>query len=91
MGRLHLAVGTRYERDGQTCLVVQVLRDGRLVVEDQSCGGHGVVTRDEVTAAWERGHCASRCAGQERAREGEAALATAYTSADVHLVAEGER
>lgn len=55
MGRLHLAVGTRYEREGRTCLVLQVLRDGRLVVEDQSGGGQGVVTRDEVTAAWERG------------------------------------
>jgi hypothetical protein len=55
MGRLHLAVGTRYEREGRTFLVLQVLRDGRLVVEDQSGGGQGVVTRDEVTAAWERG------------------------------------
>jgi len=55
MGRLQLAVGTRYERDGRTFVVLQVLRDGRLVVEDQSGGGQGVVTRDEVTAAWERG------------------------------------
>ena len=36
MGRLHLGVGTLYEREGRTFRVVQVLRDGRLVVEDQS-------------------------------------------------------
>ncbi len=43
MGRLHLVVGTRYEREGRTCVVVQVLWDGRLVVEDQSgaAGGAG--------------------------------------------------
>ncbi len=55
MGRLHLGVGTRYEREGRTCRVVQVLRDGRLVVEDQSGGGQVVVTREELTSAWEGG------------------------------------
>jgi len=41
MGQLHLGVGTRYERDGQAWVVVQVRGDGRLVVEDQSVGGQG--------------------------------------------------
>ena len=39
MGRLSVGAGTRYEREGRTFRVVQVLRDGRLVVEDQSGGG----------------------------------------------------
>ncbi len=55
MGRLHLAVGTRYERDGHMWVVVQVLRDGRLRVEDQSVGGQEIVTRAELTAAWAEG------------------------------------
>ncbi len=55
MGRLHLGVGTRYEREGRTFRVVQVLRDGRLVVEDQSGGGQVVVTREDITRAWEGG------------------------------------
>jgi len=55
MGQRQLGVGTRYEREGHTCLVTQVLRDGRLVVEDQSGGGQEVVTREELTAAWAAG------------------------------------
>ncbi len=93
MGRLHLAVGTRYERDGQTFLVRQVLRDGRLVVEDQSGGGQGVVTRDEVTAAWDRGalRFAVRGPGVRVGEKGEGTLPTAYTIADFHLLPETER
>ncbi len=63
MGQLHLGVGTRYERDGGAFLVQQVLQDGRLVVEDQSGGGHEVVTREEVTAVWAEGGAALRGAG----------------------------
>ncbi len=55
MGQLHLGVGTRYEQDGHAWVVVQVLRDGRLRVEDQSAGGHEVVTRAELTTAWAEG------------------------------------
>jgi len=93
MGRLQLAVGTRYERDGRTFLVLQVLRDGRLVVEDQSGGGQGVVTRDELTAAWERGalRFAVRGPGVRVGKEGEGTLPTGYTIADVHLLPERER
>ncbi len=93
MGRLQLAVGTRYERDGRTFVVLQVLRDGRLVVEDQSGGGQGVVTRDEVTAAWERGalRFAVRGPGARVGKEGEGTLPTGYTIADVHLLPERER
>ena len=39
MGQRHLGVGTRYERDGLAWVVVQMLGDGRLLVEDQSGGG----------------------------------------------------
>ncbi len=71
MGRLHLAVGTRYERDGRAFLVVQVLRDGRLLVEDQSGGGQAVVTREELTAAWDGGALRFMVRGlEERERRG---------------------
>ncbi len=93
MGRLHLAVGTRYERDGQTFLVRQVLRDGRLVEEDQSGGGQVVVTREELTDAWAGGQVrfAVRGPGARVGKEGEATLPTGYTIADFHLVPEAER
>jgi len=92
MGRLHLSVGTRYRRDERAQVVRQVLGDGRLLVEDQSVGGEAVVTRAELTAAWAEGRLRFEVRGPgARAGEGEAALATAYTIADFHLVAEGER
>jgi len=43
MGRIHLGVGTRYAWDGRAGVVIQVLGDGRLVVEDQSAGGQEVL------------------------------------------------
>jgi len=67
MGRLYVGTGTRYQWDGRTCVVVQVLRDGQVLMEDQSGGGQAVVTRAELTAAWDRGRCVSRCGGQGRA------------------------
>ncbi len=38
MGRLYVSTGTRYQWDGRTWVVVQVLRDGQLLVEDQPGG-----------------------------------------------------
>jgi len=87
MGRLHLTAGTRYLRDGRA----QVLRDGRLLVEDQSVGGEAVVTRAELTAAWAEGRLRFEVRGPGARARGDAALVTAYTIADFHLVAEGER
>jgi len=91
MGQLHLGVGTRYERDGRAFLVQQVLGDGRLVVEDQSGGGHEVVTREELTAAWAEG--ALRFAGRGRGARTEetGGRPRAYTIADFHLLPDGER
>jgi len=91
MGRLHLTAGTRYLRDGRAQVVRQVLRDGRLLVEDQSVGGEAVVTRAELTAAWAEGRLRFEVRGPGARARGDAALATAYTIADFHLVAEGER
>jgi len=68
-----------------------VLRDGRLLVEDQSVGGEAVVTRAELTAAWAEGRLRFEVRGPGARARGDAALATAYTIADFHLVAEGER
>jgi len=97
MGRLHLGVGTRYEREGRTCRVVQVLRDGRLVVEDQSGGGQVVVTREDLTSAWEGGALrfavegpGVRAAGTA-GTAGTGALPTRYTIADFHVLPEGVR
>ncbi len=71
--------------------MVQVLRDGRLLVEDQSGGGQAVVTRAELTGAWDRG--ALRCAvqGPGVRAGGEGVLPTAYTVADFHVLPEAER
>ncbi len=90
---MHLGAGTRYERDGRTFLVLQVLRDGRLLVEDQSGGGQAVATREELTAAWAGGllRFAVRGPGARTGGEGEATLPTAYTIADFHLLPEAER
>ncbi len=89
MGQLHLGVGTRYERDGRAFLVQQVLQDGRLVVEDQSGGGQGVVTREELTAAWAEG--ALRFAGRGARMEEAGGRPRAYTIADFHVLPEAER
>jgi len=91
MGRLHLAVGTRYERDGRTFFVVQVLREGRLLVEDQSGGGQAVVTREELTVAWVRGALRFEVRGSGAQVEGKGRLPTGYTIADFHLVPEAAR
>jgi len=91
MGRLHVTAGTRYLRDGRAQVVRQVLRDGRLLVEDQSVGGEAVVTRAELTAAWAEGRLRFAVRGPGARASGGAVLATAYTIADFHLVAEGER
>ncbi len=91
MGRLYVGTGTRYQWDGRTCVVVQVLRDGQLLVEDQSGGGQAVVTRAELTAAWDRGAVRFEVRGPGARAEGEATLPTGYTIADFHLLPERER
>jgi len=91
MGQLHLGVGTRYERDGRTFLVQQVLGDGRLVVEDQSAGSQGVATREELTTAWADGLLRFEVHGPGAGARGGAALATGYTIADFHVLPEAER
>ncbi len=91
MGQLHLGVGTRYERDGQAWVVVQVVRDGRLVVENQNVGGQEVVRREDLTAAWAAGVLRFAVRGRGARVEGEGTLPTRYMIADVHDVPEAER
>ncbi len=91
MGRLHLSAGTRYRWDGRTCVVVQVLRDGQLLVEDQAGGGQVVVTREELTAAWDRGAVCFEVRGPGVRTGREATLSTGYTIADFHVLPEAER
>jgi len=91
MGRLYLGVGTRYQWDGRMCVVVQVLRDGQLLVEDQPGGGQAVVTRAELTVAWDRGAVRFEVRGPGARAEGAATLPTGYTIADFHVVPEAER
>jgi len=91
MGQRHLGVGTRYERDGQAWVVVQMRGDGRLLVEDQSGGGQGVVTREELTAAWASGGLRFAVQGRGARTEKAGARPTGYTMADFHVVPEGER
>ncbi len=91
MGQLQLGVGTRYERDGQAWVVVQVVRDGRLVVENQNVGGQEVVRREDLTAAWAAGVLRFAVRGRGARVEGEGTLPTRYMIADVHDVPEAER
>jgi len=91
MGQLHLGVGTRYERDGQAWVVVQVLRDGRLRVEDQSAGGHEVVTRAELTTAWAEGALRFAVRGRRTRTEDAGTSPRAHTIADFHVLPDGER
>ncbi len=91
MGRLYVSTGTRYQWDGRTWVVVQVLREGQLLVEDQPGGGQAVVTRAELTAAWDRGAVRFEVRGPGGRAEGEATLPTGYTIADFHVVPEAER
>ncbi len=62
-----------------------------LLVEDQSGGGQAVVTREELTAAWDRGTLRFVVRGPGAQVGGEGALPTAYTIADFHLVPAAER
>jgi hypothetical protein len=91
MGQLHLATGTRYEREGRAYVVLQVLQDGRLRVEDQTVGGQMVATRAELTAAWARGLLRFEVRGPGTTARGEATLPTGYTIADFHVLPEAER
>jgi len=91
MGQLHLAAGTRYEREGRAYVVLQVLQDGRLRVEDQTVGGQMVATREELTAAWARGLLRFEVRGPGTTARGEATLPTGYTIADFHVLPEAER
>jgi putative transposase len=60
-------------------------------VEDQSGGGQAAVTREELTAAWDRGAVRFAVRGPGARPEGEATLPTGYTIADFHLLPEAER
>jgi len=91
MGRLQVSVGTRYEREGRAFLVVQVLRDGRLLVEDQTDGGRRAVPWDELTGAWAGGRLRFAVEGPGIHRGDAGGRPTGYTIADFHLVPEGER
>jgi len=91
MGRVQVSVGTRYEWEGRTFVVVQVLRDGRLLVEDQTTGGRSAVTRDDLTGAWDGGALRFAVDGPGIHRGDAGALPTGYTIADFHLLPEGER
>jgi len=91
MGRLHLAVGTRYERDGHVWVVVQVLRDGRVRVEDQSAGGQEIVTRAEVTAAWADGALRFAIRGRGAHMKEAGTSLAAHTVADFHVLPESAR
>ena len=91
MGQLHLGVGTRYEQDGHAWVVVQVLRDGRLRVEDQSAGGHEVVTRAELTTAWAEGAPRFAVRGRRTCTEDTGTSPRAHTIADFHVLPDGER
>jgi len=91
MGRLHLSVGTRYAWDGCAGVVVQVLGDGRLLVEDQSGGGRVVVTREELTAAWVRGALRFAVRRHEKKEGTQGSTPAAHTIADFHLLPEAER
>ena len=91
MGQLHLAAGTRYLRGGRAYVVRQVLRDGRLLVEDQTVGGQAVATREELTTAWADGLLRFEVHGPGAGARGGAALATGYTIADFHVLPEVER
>jgi len=91
MGRLQVSVGTRYEREGRAFLVVQVLRDGRLLVEDQTDGGRRAVPWDELTGAWAGGRLRFAVEGPGIHRGDAGGLPTGYTIADFHLVSSGGR
>ncbi len=91
MGRLQVGVGTRYEWAGRTFVVVQVLRDGRLLVEDQTDGGRSAVTRDDLTRAWDGGTLRFAVDGPGIHTGDGGALPTGYTIADFHLLPERER
>ena len=91
MGQLHLGVGTHYEQDGHAWVVVQVLRDGRLRVEDQSAGGHEVVTRAELTTAWAEGAPRFAVRGRRTCTEDTGTSPRAHTIADFHVLPDGER
>ena len=55
MGRVQLGLGTRYVQGGHAHVVRQFLTDGRLLVENQTMGGHAVLARGDLDAAWGRG------------------------------------
>ncbi len=91
MGRIHLGVGTRYAWDGRAGVVIQVLGDGRLVVEDQSAGGQEVVTRAALTTAWREGALRFAVRGAQGRAEKEGTQGSRAAIADFHALPEGER
>jgi len=91
MGRMQVTVGTRYVREGRAFVVRQVLRDGGLLVEDQTEGGQGVVSRDELWGAWSAGALTFMGAGRETQAGREATMERGATLADFHLLPEGQR
>jgi len=89
MGRVHVRVGTRYTQDAQTWVVVQVVENGRLVVENQSDGGQMVVTRAALTQAWREGALRFVLHGSGKAEE--SARTRAAQTADFHTLPEDAR
>jgi len=65
---------------------------GRVIAGGGPAGrGQAVVTRAELTAAWDRGAVRFEVRGPGGRTEGEATLPTGYTIADFHVVPEAER
>jgi hypothetical protein len=91
MGRVQLTVGTRYRWGGRMYVVRQLVREGGLLVEDQTGGGQAVVARDDLQAAWGAGGLTFAGAGLWTGSAPDRSRATAATIADVHLLPEAQR
>jgi len=74
MARLRFSPGVRYLNDGQVFVVCRVLVEGRLLVENQSSGGHAVVSHDDLTAAWAAGMLQFEVRGPNTRRHDNAPL-----------------
>jgi len=90
MGRVHLTVGTRYERDGHVYVVRQVVGGEGLLVEDQTVGGQAVVARAELEVAWGSGVLTFARKGSRTGPTPATSGGTA-TIADFHLVPDAQR
>ncbi len=91
MGRVQLGLGTRYVQGGHAHVVRQVLTDGRLLVENQTMGGHAVLARGDLDAAWGRGDITFEVQGRQVRRGAGAASSAGYTAADFSGLPEAHR